>query len=127
MGVGSGGQRRRNGDVMGRRGGDTNKSSSKKAWLCQEELPSYKNQPVMLRALALLTRLPPRFYFSPTFTMSTGTPSASASVQAQANNPGSETPNFSSIGVRNTTINCADGVNLTAHQKLLVGSVLDVD
>lgn len=39
---------------------------------------------------------------------------------------GSDVPTFESIGVKNTTVNSAAGVNLTSHQKLLVGSVLDL-
>jgi len=35
-------------------------------------------------------------------------------------------PTFSSIGVKNTDINQDSGVNLSSHQKLLVGSVLDL-
>ncbi|KAK0632903.1 hypothetical protein B0T14DRAFT_505417 [Immersiella caudata] len=36
------------------------------------------------------------------------------------------TPTFDSIGVKNTSINFAVGINLSQHQKLLVGSVLDL-
>lgn len=35
-------------------------------------------------------------------------------------------PTFESIGVKNTTINTAADVTLTPHQKVLVGSILDV-
>ena len=55
--------------------------------------------------------------------MSTGAPSATAKAQADVD---ANTPSFSSIGVKNTTINEGAGVQLSSHQKLLVGSVLDV-
>jgi hypothetical protein len=35
-------------------------------------------------------------------------------------------PTFESIGVKNTAINTAPDVTLTPHQKVLVGSILDV-
>ncbi|KAI0599600.1 hypothetical protein F4775DRAFT_591386 [Biscogniauxia sp. FL1348] len=35
-------------------------------------------------------------------------------------------PTFASIGIKNTLIRSAPGVHLTAHQKVLVGSVLDL-
>jgi hypothetical protein len=36
------------------------------------------------------------------------------------------TPTLDSVGVKNTSINSAPGTNLSQHQKLLVGSVLDL-
>ncbi|KAK0656189.1 hypothetical protein B0T16DRAFT_316069 [Cercophora newfieldiana] len=38
----------------------------------------------------------------------------------------SNAPTFESIGVKNTNIISAPGINLTQHQKVLVGSVLDL-
>ena len=35
-------------------------------------------------------------------------------------------PTMESIGVKNSNINTAAGVSLTEHQKMIVGSVLDV-
>ena len=35
-------------------------------------------------------------------------------------------PTFESVGIKNQTINAAAGISLSAHQKVLVGSVLDV-
>ncbi|EJT79942.1 hypothetical protein GGTG_05024 [Gaeumannomyces tritici R3-111a-1] len=63
--------------------------------------------------------------FTSTRTMSTGNkPSKSAQAQAAASsNP---EPSFSSLGIRNSTINEAPGVQLSPHQKLVVGSVLDL-
>lgn len=63
--------------------------------------------------------------------MSTGNPSASAKAQAQAQaqaqaGDNSDTPSFESIGVCHTTIHTASGIDLSPHQKLLVGSVLDL-
>lgn len=65
-----------------------------------------------------------------TRTMATGNKSSeSAQAQAQAQAaaaPNSDQPSFSSLGIRNTTINEAPGVQLSPHQKLVVGSVLDL-
>ncbi|KAK0628352.1 hypothetical protein B0T17DRAFT_588495 [Bombardia bombarda] len=55
--------------------------------------------------------------------MASGTPSATAKAQADSN---SKAPSFESIGVKNTQVNQGQGVNLSSHQKLLVGSVLDL-
>lgn len=55
--------------------------------------------------------------------MSTGAPSGTAQVQAAAD---ASAPSFSSIGIKNTNIETAPGVNLSEQQKVLVGSVLDV-
>ncbi|KAK3330738.1 hypothetical protein B0H66DRAFT_544724 [Apodospora peruviana] len=55
---------------------------------------------------------------------SSGTPSATAKMQTQANQSSSDS--FESIGVKNTNINVASGVNLSSHQELLVGSILDL-
>lgn len=59
----------------------------------------------------------------------TGTPSATA--QAQAGTQGSSgapagSHTFSSLDIKNTTINTAPGVELTEKQKVTIGSVLDV-
>jgi len=52
---------------------------------------------------------------------------ASAPAQLKGRGTVSEgDPSFTSIGVKNTTVKAQDGVTLSAHQKLLVGSVLDV-
>lgn len=59
-------------------------------------------------------------------TNATGTPSATAKVQAQANAQGGASPPFESYLIKNTKINEAAGVSLSSQQKLLVGSVLDV-
>ncbi|KAI1398373.1 hypothetical protein F4819DRAFT_489630 [Hypoxylon fuscum] len=59
-------------------------------------------------------------------TNATGTPSATAKVQAQANAQGGASPPFESYLIKNTKINEAAGVSLSSQQKLLVGSVLDL-
>lgn len=55
--------------------------------------------------------------------MPAGTPSESAKAQADASAGG---PSFESIGIKNTDIVQKSGVSLDSHQKVLVGSVLDV-
>jgi hypothetical protein len=60
---------------------------------------------------------------------SNNTPSETAKIQTDIVGAGPRTtpePSFASLGIRNTKINEAAGVQLSAHQKLLVGSVLDV-
>lgn len=65
--------------------------------------------------------------FTSTRTMATPEkPSEAAQAQDQTSAPGPDPPSFSSLGIRNTTINEAPGVRLSPHQKLVVGSVLDV-
>lgn len=54
--------------------------------------------------------------------MAAGVPSGSAQGQASS----SQSASFSSLGITNTSINEAAGVQLTEDQKVLVGSVLDV-
>ncbi|KAM7192076.1 hypothetical protein V8F20_009052 [Naviculisporaceae sp. PSN 640] len=60
--------------------------------------------------------------------MNTGTPSTSAKMQTQATSTGSSSdqPSFESVGIKHTSINQAPGVNLSPHQKLVVGSILDL-
>ncbi|KAK4208033.1 hypothetical protein QBC37DRAFT_432558 [Rhypophila decipiens] len=58
--------------------------------------------------------------------MTTGIPSASAKMQTQAASSTSDQPSFESVGVKHTSISQAPGVNLSPHQKLVVGSVLDL-
>lgn len=60
--------------------------------------------------------------------MTAETPSATAKMQTQATSTAlsSDQPSFESVGVKHTSINQAPGVNLSPHQKLVVGSVLDV-
>ncbi|KLU90429.1 hypothetical protein MAPG_10283 [Magnaporthiopsis poae ATCC 64411] len=75
--------------------------------------------------------LPPQFQgtrplssslFTSTRTMATPKkPSEPAQTQAQT-----DPPSFSSLGIRNTAINGAPGVQLSPHQKLVIGSVLDL-
>lgn len=55
--------------------------------------------------------------------MSTGVPSASAAAQAQASSPSQD---FTSLGIHNSNVKAAAGVSLSSHQKLIVGSVLDL-
>jgi len=55
--------------------------------------------------------------------MSTGVPSSTAQAQ-QASNASDPTSN--ELGIENTNVKAAAGVDLSAQQKLLVGSVLDV-
>ncbi|KAM0326143.1 hypothetical protein ACHAQA_006737 [Verticillium albo-atrum] len=55
--------------------------------------------------------------------MPAGTPSETAKVQADASANG---PSFESIGVKNTDIIQKSGVSLDPHQKVIVGSVLDL-
>ncbi|EGY21100.1 uncharacterized protein VDAG_02624 [Verticillium dahliae VdLs.17] len=55
--------------------------------------------------------------------MPAGTPSESAKAQADASAGG---PSFESIGIKNTDIVQKSGVSLDSHQKVLVGSVLDI-
>lgn len=63
---------------------------------------------------------------------STGIPPDTAQGQAQASAPGvsaptgSNTPSFSSLGIKNTNIPTAAGVDLSDRQKVIVGSVLDL-
>ncbi|KAG8161026.1 hypothetical protein KVR01_009290 [Diaporthe batatas] len=65
--------------------------------------------------------------FSSRTMSSTGTPSGTAQAQAQASADTTATaPSFSSIGIKRTTIETAPGVTLSEHQKVLVGSVLDL-
>jgi len=70
--------------------------------------------------------VPLQAYYSsfayPVRAMATGTPSATAQAQAAA----TSTPSFSSLGIKNTSINEGSGVQLSSQQKVLVGSVLDV-
>lgn len=60
--------------------------------------------------------------------MTAETPSATAKMQTQATSTAlsSDQPSFESVGVKHTSINQAPGVNLSPHQKLVVGSVLDL-
>ncbi|KAL0938074.1 uncharacterized protein CTRU02_207805 [Colletotrichum truncatum] len=55
--------------------------------------------------------------------MSAGTPSESAKAQAASD---ANEPTFESVGVKNTDIIQKSGVSLSKHQKVLVGSVLDL-
>lgn len=55
--------------------------------------------------------------------MSTGVPSSTAQAQ-QASKASAPTGN--ELGIENTNVKTAAGVELSAQQKLLVGSVLDV-
>lgn len=55
--------------------------------------------------------------------MPAGTASETAKAQAEASSKG---PTFDSIGIKNRQINEKSGVSLDEHQKVLVGSVLDV-
>jgi len=55
--------------------------------------------------------------------MSTGVPSSTAAAQQAAN---ISAPSTSELGIENTNVKTAAGVELSAQQKLLVGSVLDV-
>ncbi|RDW89236.1 hypothetical protein BP6252_01268 [Coleophoma cylindrospora] len=55
--------------------------------------------------------------------MSSGNPSETAGLQKQAENSG---PSMSELGIENTNINTATGVNLSPRQKVLVGSILDL-
>ena len=48
---------------------------------------------------------------------------SAAAVRKMSN---STSPSFESLGIRNTNINAAPGVNLSSEQKVIVGSVLDV-
>ena len=41
-------------------------------------------------------------------------------------NAATSPPTFESIGIKNTAINTAPDVTLSSHQKVLVGSILDV-
>lgn len=52
-------------------------------------------------------------------------PSETAQAQVQSNAGNSES--FSSLGIRNNNINEAEGVKLSEKQKVIVGSVLDVN
>ena len=55
--------------------------------------------------------------------MATNIPSESAMWQAKEE---AEQPPFASYNIRRQAINEGPGVHLTANQKLIVGSVLDV-
>lgn len=55
--------------------------------------------------------------------MSTGTPSATAQAQKEA---GMKAPSTNDLGIENTDIKTATGVELSQYQKVIVGSVLDV-
>lgn len=55
-----------------------------------------------------------------TRTMATGVPSATAQAQEKAN------ASAASFNIKNTNIHEGSGVKLNEHQRLLVGSVLDV-
>jgi hypothetical protein len=55
--------------------------------------------------------------------MASGTPSTTAQAQSAAD---ANAPSFASLGIEHTTINEKAGVSLSSQQKLLVGSVLDV-
>lgn len=56
--------------------------------------------------------------------MSTGTPSATARAQKDADMKASST---NDLGIENTDIKTAAGVELSGNQKVLIGSVLDVN
>ncbi|KAK3694169.1 hypothetical protein B0T22DRAFT_373173 [Podospora appendiculata] len=61
--------------------------------------------------------------------MTTGTPSTTAKAQQTAdssNQSAGNGPTLESVGVKNTTINEAAGIKLSSHQRVLVGSVLDL-
>lgn len=59
--------------------------------------------------------------------MSTGIPSETAMAQKQQESqPNAGIPSTSELGIENTNISTAAGVELDAQQKTLVGSVLDV-
>lgn len=73
-------------------------------------------------SLRLIPNLPLQVLRFPTATtitrkMSTGIPSGAAAELSPTNE---------SIGVKHTAVNTVPGVSLTPHQKVLVGSVLDV-
>ncbi|TVY31980.1 hypothetical protein LSUB1_G008158 [Lachnellula subtilissima] len=55
--------------------------------------------------------------------MSTGVPSSTAAAQKNAD---TNAPSASELGIENTNVQTAAGVDLSAQQKLLVGSVLDL-
>lgn len=55
--------------------------------------------------------------------MSTGVPSSSAAAQQATH---TSAPSTSDLGIESTNISTAAGVNLSAQQNVLVGSVLDV-
>lgn len=57
--------------------------------------------------------------------MSTGIPSETAQVQSQSQQS-ADSLSASELGIDNTNIKTAPGVELNARQKVLVGSVLDV-
>ena len=52
--------------------------------------------------------------------------SVAAAAAAARKMSSSTSPSFESLGIRNTNINAAPGVNLSSEQKVIVGSVLDV-
>lgn len=56
--------------------------------------------------------------------MSSGTPSATAQAQKDAD---MKAPSTSDLGIENTDIKTAAGVDLSQNQKVIVGSVLDVN
>ncbi|KAK1758580.1 hypothetical protein QBC47DRAFT_375121 [Echria macrotheca] len=58
--------------------------------------------------------------------MATGVPSMTAEAHKAENSSPEPEADFGSIGVKNTNINTAEGVDLNARQKLCVGSVLDL-
>ncbi|KAK3336312.1 hypothetical protein B0T19DRAFT_409122 [Cercophora scortea] len=64
--------------------------------------------------------------FTPRRTMTTGIPSTTAKAQQSAESKSTNGPTFDSVGVKNTNINEAAGVKLSSHQRVLVGSVLDL-
>jgi hypothetical protein len=55
----------------------------------------------------------------------TAAPSETAKVQKDAQNS-TQSGSFASLGIENTDIKTASGVDLSEQQKVVVGSVLDV-
>lgn len=81
--------------------------------------------PSNIRVAKKIASLPATRSFASDFqrSMPAGTPSETAKAQAAAD---ASAPSFDSVGVKNTSINEKAGVSLSDHQKLVVGSVLDV-